>query len=338
MKQKILSLITILCFCAAAMAQISNTQADFSCLGHVTVTYDLNAPQPVDIILYYSHNKCDWVIAQTVSGDLTQQNTGTGKTIIWNNYADNVAFGKFYCKVEASQPPEPECPGVMINGVCWATCNLDVGGEFCANPEDYGALFQWGRRADGHESHTSPCWPTSPACGIDASSHATAEMLDANGQVICPAAPCGYFIRVSGANFGDWRTPQNNTLWNSGTETFPIKTANDPCPEGWRVPTHNELSSLTQTDYVTRVSTIQNGIWGYRLTDVATAASIFLPGASHRMNNNGLVNNAGSVGYYWSSIPNGSFNSYYLGFMLNIFFTTSYVNRAYGFSIRCVAE
>jgi hypothetical protein len=45
--------------------------------------------------------------------------------------------------------------GVVINGICWATRNLDVGGVFVANPEYYGALYQWGRKTDGHESRSS---------------------------------------------------------------------------------------------------------------------------------------------------------------------------------------
>jgi len=45
--------------------------------------------------------------------------------------------------------------GVVINGVKWATRNLDVGSTFVENPEDKGALFQWGRPADGHENRTS---------------------------------------------------------------------------------------------------------------------------------------------------------------------------------------
>jgi uncharacterized protein (TIGR02145 family) len=78
------------------------------------------------------------MLAQTVTGDLAAQTTGTGKIIIWNNYADHVFFGKFYCKVEL------ECPGVMINGVCWATCNVDMPGTFAVNHEDAGMLYQWG--------------------------------------------------------------------------------------------------------------------------------------------------------------------------------------------------
>jgi uncharacterized protein (TIGR02145 family) len=35
--------------------------------------------------------------------------------------------------------------GVVINGVEWATCNVDAPGTFVANPEDKGMLYQWNR-------------------------------------------------------------------------------------------------------------------------------------------------------------------------------------------------
>jgi len=36
--------------------------------------------------------------------------------------------------------------GVVINGVKWATRNVDKPGTFVANPEDFGMLYQWNRR------------------------------------------------------------------------------------------------------------------------------------------------------------------------------------------------
>jgi hypothetical protein len=33
---------------------------------------------------------------------------------------------------------------VMINGLCWATCNVDMPGTFAAKPEDAGMFYQWG--------------------------------------------------------------------------------------------------------------------------------------------------------------------------------------------------
>lgn len=37
-----------------------------------------------------------------------------------------------------------EC--VEINGVCWATRNVDAPGTFTQNPEDAGMLYQWNRK------------------------------------------------------------------------------------------------------------------------------------------------------------------------------------------------
>lgn len=127
---------------AADTAEIRTV--NFSCPGQVTVTYDLTTAQPTNVTLYYSHNKRDWLRAETVTGDLTAQTSGTGKTITWNNAADNVRYGKFYFKLEVPQIPEPEC--IMINGVCWATRNVGEPGTFVDNPEDYGLFYQWNRK------------------------------------------------------------------------------------------------------------------------------------------------------------------------------------------------
>jgi uncharacterized protein (TIGR02145 family) len=144
---------------------VSNTQANFSCPGQVTVTYDLSAAQPVDVILYYSHNKRDWLIATTVTGDLTAQITGGGKTIIWDNSADNVRFGKFYFKVEVKPGPCAQMGGVMINGVCWATRNVGAPGKFVDNPEDAGMFYQWNRKTAWAATGTVTGWDSSASTG-----------------------------------------------------------------------------------------------------------------------------------------------------------------------------
>lgn len=121
----------------------SRVRANFSCPGQVNVTYNLNTSYPADVTLYYSHdNGKTWFVAQTVSGDLLNQTAGTDKTIVWDNRADNVSWGKFKVKVEAvRQEPEPDC--VMIDGVCWARSNVGAPGTFVDNPEDLGMLYQW---------------------------------------------------------------------------------------------------------------------------------------------------------------------------------------------------
>jgi len=48
--------------------------------------------------------------------------------------------------------------GVVINGVKWATRNVDKSGKFAATPESDGKLFQWNRSKAWDNSSTSLIW------------------------------------------------------------------------------------------------------------------------------------------------------------------------------------
>jgi len=219
--------------------------------------------------------------------------------------------------------------GVVINGVRWATRNLDVGGVFVANPEDYGALYQWGRRADGHESRTSPNYPhndNSVENGV-----VSGIALDANGQVSeITSTAYGKFIKQNASPY-DWRSPQDDALWNSGTEAAPVKTANDPCPAGWRVPTSAELQKLVDAGGVWKNTAPYGYIFG------SGTNTLFLPAAGYRSRSDGTLGNAGWNGYYWSAAANGADYAYFLRFDSDGA-NRSLSNRPYGFSVRCVAE
>jgi len=228
------------------------------------------------------------------------------------------------CAVEVYEYEQGE--SVVINGVRWATRNLDTGGHFVANPEDYGALFQWGRRADGHESRTSPSYPTNDK----SEENGVVSELDANGQIPTTHAAYGKFVKQAEDPW-DWRMPQDDNLWDA------TKTANDPSPAGWRVPTNEELASLADETYVTSEWTSENGINGYRFTDKATGNPLFLPAAGYRNASSSALNYAGAYGGYWSSSVSGT-NAYSLGFNSGAV-APGYDNyRAYGFSLRCVSE
>jgi len=121
--------------------------------------------------------------------------------------------------------------GVLINGVDWATHNLASHGTFVENPEDFGGLFQWGRRGDGHEQRNSRITLTRSTSNIPGH---------------------GNFIIHTASPF-DWRNPQSGNLWSTS------KTENDPCPVGWRVPTSDELESLLDSG---SIWTTVNGING----------------------------------------------------------------------------
>jgi uncharacterized protein (TIGR02145 family) len=116
----------------------------------------------------------------------------------------------------------------------------------------------------------------------------------------------------------------------SGTEWT---KANDPCPQGWRVPTREELTSLHN---FYSIETTQNDING-RLFGTAPN-QIFLPAAGYRYYLIGSLNHVGYwSGHYWSSRQYNSDFAQYLSF------DSDYVNmgatlRAHGLSVRCVVE
>ena len=107
----------------------------------------------------------------------------------------------------------------------------------------------------------------------------------------------------------------------------------DVCPAGWRVPTEDEFSSLNSAGSTWVVLNDVNG----RLFGTAPH-QLFLPAAGRHSPFFGM-GFVGTEGSYWSSTPSGLLGS--LSSSLN--FSNNNVsiinrNRAYGFSIRCVAE
>ncbi len=103
---------------------------------------------------------------------------------------------------------------VNSNGRIWMDRNLGAlrPATKHADPDGYGALYQWGRGGDGHQFRLSPT--------LNGTSS-----IDAPGNV--------YFYTVSVSPF-DWRSPRNDNLWQGESGI------NNPCPAGFRLPTIDE--------------------------------------------------------------------------------------------------
>jgi uncharacterized protein (TIGR02145 family) len=187
---------------------------------------------------------------------------------------------------QAGKSMQQEETGVVINGVTWATRNVDAPGAFAASPESYGMLYQWNRKK---------AWP-------------------AAGDV---------------------------TGWDSSTSTgYEWEAANDPSPDGWRVPTYEELGTLLDEDKVTGEWTSLNDVQGWRFVDKISGNSIFLPAAGQR-NVDGSLHDTEAYGQYWGNIESNMIfdNSDYLGFGFHwdkVYIMTG--SRAYGLSVRPVAD
>ncbi len=184
-------------------------------------------------------------------------------------------------------------------GKIWMDRNLGASQAATSSTDSnaYGDLYQWGRRSDGHQCRTSPT--TNTLSSVD---------QPANGSFILP----------TNAPVADWRSPQNDNLWQG------VNGVNNPCPSGYRLPTGAELLA-ERTSWGAA-----NNIFG------AFASPLKLPAAGYRDPGNGSLLTVGTSGLYWSSLV--YFNSAYnLGFV----FSNAYVNptsRAYGLSVRCLKD
>ncbi|MDA7761844.1 T9SS type A sorting domain-containing protein [bacterium] len=157
----------------------------------------------------------------------------------------------------------------------------------------YGDLFQWGRQADGHQLRTS----------------STTTVVS---QTEVPAND----LFILGVD--DWLSPENNNLWQG------VNGINNPCPEGFRVPTaaewEEEMSSWSSTD----------GEGAF-----ASPLKLTLAGARSRMS--GTIGNLGTFGGYRTSTTDGQGFTKTLGISPTVAMMGSRA-RADGNCVRCIQD
>lgn len=163
--------------------------------------------------------------------------------------------------------------------------------------ESFGDLYQWGRGKDGHEQRNSPV--TTTLSDSDTPGH-------------------GYFIAKPGYDrVYDWRSEQNNALWQGANGV------NNPCPEGFSVPTFSEWLAEYKT-------------WSISTPAGAFSSTLKLPAAGYRGYSSGTITGVGVYGCYWtSSTGQTKANDLYFFDQTAILYEHE---RASGFSVRCIKE
>ncbi|MEY3049519.1 MAG: hypothetical protein RL365_1557, partial [Bacteroidota bacterium] len=166
------------------------------------------------------------------AGSVTYTITGTPASAGTATFA--ISLGGQSCSlniiVYGLQPQYPantvNCNGIVTivndvtnptTGLTWMDRNLGASQVATSSTDQnaYGDLYQWGRRADGHQCRTSPT--TATLSSVDQPAH-------------------GNFILAPNAPY-DWRSPQNTNLWQG------VNGVNNPCPNGYRLPTQTELNN-----------------------------------------------------------------------------------------------
>lgn len=134
----------------------------------------------------------------------------------------------------------------------------------------------------------------------------------------------------------------SNTYAADGSWSDATKTANDPCPSGWRVPSQTIWNAVV-TSSTLNPQTFIGTSWVAGATNFSNGRKfgkfLYLPAAGTRNMNDGTLNNRGVSGTYWGSTLGTSTS----GYSINYLSTSTFINRvsnykSYGFSVRCIKE
>jgi uncharacterized protein (TIGR02145 family) len=197
-----------------------------------------------------------------------------------------------------------------------------------------GAIYQWGRYTDGHERRESGTVSGPLSHGVLVGGRIPSNNSAHDKFIITSAEPFDWI--TNGTSFG--------TRWGDGTyinqPAFTGKGINDPCPDGWQLPTWLQFRSIFGTPEpgydVPSNATVNKWDWtgrGYLI-----GSSLYLPAAGTRRSKDGGVEGVGVSGFYWTSSSSGP-RSFPMSFtQSSVSIGASSDHRGAGMSVRCVSQ
>jgi len=162
----------------------------------------------------------------------------------------------------------------------------------------HGDAYQWGRKADGHQKSNS-------------SNSYTTSSTDTPGS--------------SWILGNDWRSPQNDNLWQG------VNGINNPCPQGFRVPTLEEWNTEIAS-------------WSTQNLSGGFGSTLKLPATRYRSSSSaGNAFNFSSTGVYWTSttfsFSGGNTGSKAIQISnLGAGISTLSAVRCAGYAVRCIKD
>ncbi len=228
-------------------------------------------------------------------------NSTTGRTWLNNN------LGADYANVDSS----------AYNPSQQATASTD----YLA----YGSLFEWGRKADGHELIN---W-TGATTGTNKYGITSTKADEPSDSL---------FIKVI-SNSSDWRVNPDDTLWASES------SANNVCPAGYRLPLNPTGADDAENELAVEVNS-----WDSKNVDGAISSDLklTLSGYYHYSDVNGVPEDMGDTGSYWSgSVVPSDGNNNTVSYARDIYFSIELgggvklfdtSHRADAMAVRCIKD
>ena len=178
-------------------------------------------------------------------------------------------------------------------GKTWMDRNLGASQVATSSTDEaaYGDLYQWGRFSDGHQCRNSTT---------------TTEQAES------PSANHSSFI-IEHLN---WLNENNSDLWQG------VDGINNPCPEGYRLPTWSEWFTEYQS-------------WSTPNAEGAFESILKITLAGHRHRTSGDLTGVGTDGRYWSRQV--AISADYLEINA-VNASTNTRRRSFGHSVRCIKD
>jgi len=230
------------------------------------------------------------------------------------------------------------------NGYTFMDRNLGATSADLGSVDALGLYYQWGRKdpfpkagAINDSEAESTVYTTAGAYTAFGDSRTTEEFVSTTGLPVSMATAVEnpkVFYWLDNTDY-DWCIDADHEdRWGY---TYQHKTIYDPCPEGWRVPMREAF-----TGFDTKVSNTYTFVWDTTNYGRYLATLGWWPAAGIRWGDSdaGQLNGVGSSGYYWSATPHlgDPYDAYQLYFNSGGVYPQSNDYRAYGPSVRCVAE
>ena len=138
----------------------------------------------------------------------------------------------------------------------------------------------------------------------------------------------------------------NNTKLNNRSNDAIVKTIYDPCPAGFHMPaskaftgfTTTGLNSTNPTEF--NVSGAWNAGWNFytQLNPTSTTPTIFFPALGIRFSSDGSLAFMDNIGYFWSALPDNSYNGCSMSLGQASILMLSSTSRSSGCAVRPVAD
>jgi uncharacterized protein (TIGR02145 family) len=315
--------------CGTLSSRLSQ-KADFSQASTNVQTYTFTPTGTVSNVRFLYTNSNGQVI-NSISGGNSGNNitTSVNATVNYNTNLNTLASGTTRTDALTAQIIVIYNDGASNNGTD-RQLRLTVNVQDCACCGAYIAPGQWKGFMCQNLGADMSADPLVASVSIHGAKYQWGAQTNETGRYVSQALDQA----ISGTIVGWNATGLPDNTWQDG-----VKTAKDPCPAGYRVPTLAQWQGILNNPSLNPVT--RTGSWANSATNYTTAikfgTSLLLPAAGNRVNTTGALNYRGSNGLYWSSTQSTSptafnlnFNSSTAGMYNN--------NRAYGFSVRCISE